>query len=363
MIYLSPLSKQSKKFRMILRKYLIACMFLATASVVSGQDLHYTQFLMAPIQTNPANIGGFEGTARVGGIYRGQWNDSDVDGYRQPHIYIDAPIIRGLGKYDWIGVGFAMSKGVAGLSNESGKTNFKINTQHLGVAYHLSLDKNRKNVLAFGLQYGSIGKNYQNVKGLRTPWSLDPRGTPEDPDLLNFFNGIDSTGSTDINFGVTLNSKMDKNSKLTLGIAMAHLNNPSTSFRDSLNNDGIGRRMTAFGQMTRYISNKIRIEPAFILQTQGKAFEAALQGQVGYLIDPKNKIILNAGLGYRVGADGQVLFGIEKDGLKVGASYDINLSGFQSASGLQSAFEIGVGYIIKFHKKPNVKPVIFCPRF
>ncbi|MEN9416069.1 MAG: hypothetical protein RLZ62_2373, partial [Bacteroidota bacterium] len=59
---------------MRIRKLLSAFFLL---SVITGsataQDIHFSQYNMSPMTLNPANIGGFEGTARISGIYRSQW--------------------------------------------------------------------------------------------------------------------------------------------------------------------------------------------------------------------------------------------------------------------------------------------------
>ena len=55
------------------KKLLFLFSILFTGSALWAQDIHFTQFYMSPMTTNPANAGKFEGTARIGGIFRGQW--------------------------------------------------------------------------------------------------------------------------------------------------------------------------------------------------------------------------------------------------------------------------------------------------
>ena len=41
---------------------------------IVAQDIHWTMYDMSPLTLNPANTGAYEGTFRIGGIYRDQYN-------------------------------------------------------------------------------------------------------------------------------------------------------------------------------------------------------------------------------------------------------------------------------------------------
>ena len=83
---------------------------------------------------------------------------------------------------------------------------------------------------------------------------------------------------------------------------------------------------------------------------------------MGYMIKPDRGIRLNGGIGYRIGDALQFLVGMDIKDLRLGVSYDMNISSLSPASGYFGGFELGVAYYGKIFKKPKIKPVIVCPR-
>ena len=114
----------------------LVCAFLFS-SVILSQDIHFSQFNFSPLTLNPALTGSYEGTARIGGIYRDQWRTDLANPYKTPSFYIDAPIIKGLRAIDWVGVGMTV------VSDEAGSTELKTGGSYLSAAYHLALDDKR----------------------------------------------------------------------------------------------------------------------------------------------------------------------------------------------------------------------------
>jgi hypothetical protein len=103
---------------MTLSRLLPVLLLWLSLGALSAQDIHYTLFNMAPLRTNPALTGAFEGTARIGGIYRGQWFSVNGGGdMHTPSFYIDAPIIKGFRDRDWVGVGAVFVQDNAGPFN------------------------------------------------------------------------------------------------------------------------------------------------------------------------------------------------------------------------------------------------------
>ena len=82
---------------------------------LAAQDIHFTQFYMVPQGLNPALAGKFEGSVRFGGIYRSQWRSIvGSNHFSTPSAFVDAPILKGFRKKDWIGVGLSLFQDQAG---------------------------------------------------------------------------------------------------------------------------------------------------------------------------------------------------------------------------------------------------------
>ena len=98
--------KHLQNNRMKFLKGLLFFAFISLSVATNAQDIHFTQFYLTPLNTNPAYTGAFEGTFRLSGIYRDQFAGVlNSNPFRTPSFGVDAPLIKGLGKRDWIGVG------------------------------------------------------------------------------------------------------------------------------------------------------------------------------------------------------------------------------------------------------------------
>ena len=344
-------------------KYILLIVCLNFIGTLRGQDLHFSYYEMSPLTLNPALTGAFEGTFRVGGIYRDQWASVISNPFRTPSFYVDAPIIRGFGKRDWIGVGAVV------FSDEAGQAKLSNSALLASVAYHMSLDRKSKNILTLGVQGGVIQRRIDLADAkfedeLRTGGGF----MSSDRSSIN-----DNTSYTDFSVGAMLKSKLNKKANLTLGLAFNHITTPNYSLipSDKVRQENLPDSIAVdnpldisfHGLLNVDLSKKWMISPGVFYQNKSGANEIVLQTQMGYYLNEKKDTKLNFGLGYRFGDAGQVLLGMDYKNLKVGASYDVNISSLTEVSNTVGGFEIAIAYIAKIYKKPKVKPVIICPRF
>ncbi len=306
-----------------------------------AQDLHFTQFQLAPMSFNASQTGAFNGTARVGGIYRDQWSI-----YKTPSIYIDAPILS-VRKYDWIGVGFSAVK------DQAGSAKLNLTGGKLAVAYHLSFDKKRKTVFSIGAQYGMMSRSINREALVLEDQIIN--GTPVSID----YDKIKDSKFAEIDAGVSLRHILSKKADFVLGVGVNHLNAPRRGIVNA--SFELPARLMAHGQLNMDLNKKWILSPAFLYQQIGPGYEAAVQAVGTY--DFNKDWDFRAGLGYRFGDAAQVILGALYKDLTVGFAYDIGASGTNSALKNIGAFEIAANYIFKIYKKPKVDPAIFCPRF
>lgn len=338
---------------MKLVKTLLFFLTLVGFGNLSAQDIHWTMYDMSPLTLNPANTGAYEGTFRIGGIYRDQFN-SFVNGFRTPSLYVDAPIIRGFRKNDWVGVGGMLFSDKAG-TGELGNT-----TAMLSVAYHLAMDKKGKTVLTFGLQGGMVQRKLDEMKLSFEDEIIN--GTPgESEDLAK----IDADSRyLDFNAGVLLSSKLSKKADMQLGLAFKHLTTPSYGLISAGTNQAdLPLRITAHGTVNTDLTDRWVLSPSFLFNTISSSNEIMLQLMAGYHFSKEKDITLRFGSGYRFGDAVPILLGMDYKQFRVGVAYDINISDLTQISNNQGGFEIALSYIAKIFKTPTIKPVIFCPRF
>lgn len=345
-------------------------LFLSLGCALLAQDIHFTNFRMAPVSVNPAFTGSFKGTYRISGIYRDQWRSvGNSSPYKTPFISAEVNIKGGLlFDSDWI------SGGISFVSDRAGTLTFKQQLTALNVGYHYGMDKDYKKVLSVGLSYGSGSQGF-NILSLTLPTELS--GGPRENFSADQDGNINKTFS-DLSLGLSYKSQInDQGDLVRFGVTAAHITSPDISLVSVQSQNpnpnpnpnpvptptnrqvGFDKRITFSGEASFLTADKIRINPAFLYQAKSSSSELAIQTTADYLLDQKKGTVVTGGLGYRLGDAIELIGGIQLKDLKFGLSYDLTMSSFRDAGG--GAFEFSVGYIGRIYKSPDVKPVIFCP--
>jgi type IX secretion system PorP/SprF family membrane protein len=333
---------------MFLNRPLLCLLCVLFFTTLKAQDIHFTQFGYVPLAVNPAQTGLFEGTYRVGGLYRSQWQSSNIKGYQTPVVYADVPIA-GLRKQDWIGIGLNLYRDRAGISLLT-NTDVGIN-----VAYHLGMDKKQTTVLSFGVQAGFVQRNIDKSKLIFRDGLIT--GQSQDIPLIDAQN----KNYTDIGFGVNLRSKASKTTTYNVGLSVEHILSPKYNLITSTIAK-LPPRINLYGGLNVDLNKKMSLSPALIVRAQSGNTEIMLQALAGMKLDPKKDITVKGGLGYRVGDAAQILLGMDYGDIRVGGAFDYTLSQVRNANS-QNGFEIAVGYIGKIFKSVKPNKVILCPRY
>ena len=335
------------------RDHLWIFLFLVSTAL-SGQDIHFTQFNLAPLTVNPALTGAFSGSFRLGGLYRDQWSST----YGTPAFYMDSPILKGFREMDWVGVGVSVVQDRAQaeyipFSGSQGTTGQVKQGGLLGsAAYHLALDKERNTVLAVGIQGGTLSRSLENEftfeDGILNGSTMERLPDSESP-----------TTFLDISGGVTLTGRTGEESFYRVGFSIFHINRPKNALLGSTGNSRLPMRMVGYASYRGDLNEKFVLLPSVLYQSIGPASEFSAQGMLGYKLASED-MLLKAGLGYRVGDAAEILLGLDYKDFRIGASYDLTVSSLASPN---NAFELAVAYIGRIYKRPKIEPVIFCPRF
>ncbi len=356
---------------MNIRTILVVATLFFLRGFMNGQDpFHYTFFDMTKVAMNPALAGNFEGTARVGLLYREQDYGFAFGQFRNPTFHIDVPVIRGFREQDWIGVG--MSYIYDEQLYEEGKL---VTIKGFGgISYHLAFDKKARNVLSIGIASGTRTA-YVTDPAITTYSELgsDPKPDPIENSLLvrnpaaGQSGGGGGLGSAQLSGGLHFKSLIGKETELNVGISVSNL----TTFRGGRVDETIASgsystapmRFLTYGHYKTPVADKIKIEPRVFFQYRQPSWELQFQTLAHLLINEEKGITFSGGLGYSVINGMQFLLGADIKDLRIGYSFDLNLSDKTQVSGPAAAFELGVGYILKLYKKPKPDPILICPRF
>lgn len=342
-------------------KSLLFLLFISVFGSTSAQDIHWSLYNMSPLTLNPANTGAFNGTFRIGGIYRDQARSVlKSNAYVTPSFYVDAPIIM-VGKKSWLGVGGMM------YNDEAGSANLSNLAAMASAAIHIAADKKAKTIFSFGLQAGTVQRriDLSDPNNVRFEDELNGSvvsgGSPD-----RSANVDDSKSYFDVGLGALLTSKINKEMDMRIGLGVRHLLSPKYNLDSSTNDDDEAKLkplVTLHGLFNIGLNEKWTLSPSFLFHTISGANNIQVQGMMGYHLNEKKDMTFKFGAGYRLRDAAEVLLGLDYKQFKFGVSYDATLSGLSDVNNSFGGFEIAASYIAKIFKKPPVKPVIHCPRF
>ena len=166
---------------MKLKPTLLLVVGLFISSIVSAQDIHFTNYYYSPLYLSPAKTGAFAGSFRFGANVREQFSTFIDKPYQTLMAYADMPLAIGFKPHHWIGAGLNV------YTDKAGDLNFKNTGAHLSVAYHYAIDPKYKTVITLGLQFGMTQRNI-DADSYQSSETLNGNANDPDRNLLDNFN-------------------------------------------------------------------------------------------------------------------------------------------------------------------------------
>lgn len=341
----------------ITRLGLATAMMLST-SAVFAQDIHFTQFDMAPLVINPAFTGMFDGQVRAGGIYRQQWASVTVP-YVTYGAHADMPLFADQS-------GSYLAGGIQVFNDKAGDGNLQNFTGLLSLAYHKILGRSD---LAIGMQGGYAQKSIDLSKLYFGDESVN--GTFTQGTSQEYHLGVGNSRSYYlINAGVSL-AGVSRTGRVgyVMGLAANNINQPNDALLKKQNSQtGLDMRFTGELGLNIVSNDRFSLRPAVLFQSQASATEIIAGNEFLYNVgaEPGYSNFSTAvflGGWYRTGDAAMITAGVEFKGVRIGLGYDYNISSLNPASNGNGGFEIAVRYIAPSPFKFANKRVIPCSRF
>ncbi len=324
---------------------------------LKAQDIHYSQFYASPLTLNPALTGINDCNYRAGIMYRNQWHSiTPTTAYTTPSLSFD---INNLAhRYIKTGV---LSAGLLVLNDQAGDGNLS-NLSILGSAGYLySFDSEKKYSISLGLQTGYVQKR---VDPLLLSFEDQFNGTDFDPNLSNNENfSKTSFGYLDFNTGVLFLGHINEKIDVYAGGAAFHLIQPKETFYNNSLSKLNMRSVLHAGAKIKF-NDKWSVIPSVLYMSQTKATEVNLGSNVGYHLSNANlEADIYFGGYYRLGDAANLLIGGEFKKVRLGLSYDVNVSTLSTATNNKGGFELSLSYTGCIGGLILDKPVLWCPRF
>lgn len=316
-----------------------------------AQDPHFSQFFASPLTLNPAFTGKFDGQWRLAANHRNQW-PSIPKAYITTSASVDFGILKGrLPENDILGVG------ISGLTDASANSALKLNYGAISLSYHKALDENGYNTIGAGFQ-GSYNSMVLDITKLTFEDMLTQNGfTGTTADILT--NG-NNQSYFDVNAGVLYSGSSNGQNNYYLGVSMYHINRPRVNFKDK--NWYLTNRLTVHGGGYFPVSDVVSVNLSAIHQIQNKASETVFGGAISLSAGTSdNGSPTNVYVGSWMRLNDALIpyLGLEIGGLRIGASYDVNISTLKAATTSRGGSEISVIYI----KRKQETKGIPCPKF
>lgn len=322
-----------------------------------AQDPNFSQFFVSPLTLNPALTGKFNGNFRVAGNYRDQWPDISK-AYVTSTISLDAPILRSkINELDTWGVG------IMAMTDKTANGILSGNFVSVTTAYHKGIDEDGLQQIGLGFQATYSNKRLDGTK-LNFLDELDENGGWTIPSSEAIDNRQINTSYFDFSVGALYNGSTDGYNNFYLGVSGYHLNKPKESFTGDIYYQ-ISPRITANAGGAIPLGDRSRtIYLSSIYSKQAGASNFVLGGAAGFLLneDEENPTNFYAGLWSRFNNVNDAIIpyiGLEWNGFRFGASYDVNISSLKTASQSRGGIEISLIFI----KRPAGYKGIPCPSF
>jgi type IX secretion system PorP/SprF family membrane protein len=344
----------------IARLSLAAALLLSTP-VVFAQDIHFTQFDMAPLVINPAFTGMFDGRVRANAIYRNQWGSVTVP-YVTYGASVDLPLLIERNG-DYLATGLQLYKDQAGDGNLSNFTGL------VSVAYHkyFGMSEHGGSDLAVGLQGGYANKSIDLSRLYFGDEYLNGNFVPGQS--VEYKLGLNSAINYYlVNAGVSFSHGGDKFA-YTIGLAANNINQPNDALEHKQSsNNTLDMRYTGELGINWVAGERFSLRPAVLYQSQASASEIIVGNEFHYEIgnNPGYENFSTAvyvGGWYRTGDATMITAGVEFKGFRIGLGYDYNISSLNTSSNGNGGYELALRYIAPNPIKFANKRTIPCSRF
>lgn len=336
-----------------MRKFFLALTVVCLSFAANAQDQHFSQFFASPLTLNPALTGKFDGTLRAAGNYRNQWPAFN-NVYTTSTLSVDFSILNKIiPENDTWGVG------IIALTDKAGGGVLTNNYLGISTAYHKALNEDGFSQIGIGFQgmYGQKRLDWTKLvfADQLTPFGFDLSVPSADISTLNNPN----ISYFDVNAGIIYTASTNDKNNFYLGASMYHINRPKESFKGG--NWNISARTTISAGGYFPVSETLTLHTSGIYQVQGKATETTFGGALSSTLnnDENNPTGVYAGVWMRVKDALIPYLGLEFGGMRIGATYDINISSLKSGSQSRGGMELSLIYV----KKPIDGKNVPCPKF
>lgn len=314
----------------------VLAVVLLTASA-GAQDIHVTQYDLAPIHLNPALAGQFRGDVRLNAVFRNQWASVPAP-FNTFAVGADAVVMRAERTDSRLGAGIFLHNDVAGDSK------FTTLSVMVPVGYTFHLTKEAVDLrFGVGIQAGVLHKSLQTDALF---YDNQFNGEAFDPGLGGE-SAIDRLNATvpDLGAGFHLSATVLDRWGIDLGYATSHLIPVEQTFLSGTVDLVLQRRNSFYTSLSHRFEGW-QIDGRYFYQEQGPKREHVFGSTVTVYPEAwrrrQGSWMMGAFGRWNDAVIGRV--GLTMSGWTLGLAYDVNVSDLRTASNTYGAIEVATIY-------------------
>ena len=328
-------------------KYVTGLLLLSlTAVQMQAQDVHFSQINESQLFLSPANTGFFNGYFRATANYRNQWSAMNK-AFNTTAIALDGGLFRSKKRPAFMGIGLSFFNDQAGAAKLR-RTNILLNVSGL-------LKIGSHSAISVGLAGGTMGvnANYSSLtyESQFNGNGLDPALNSSEP-IYRQFTTVDVGAGVAYEYSnSSRDSDHDDMRSIRVSLGAYHLNRPAQEFGPGSKSKEAIRYTASLFSTFDVEDTRLSISPTVVYHRQSNYEELTLGTNVRYRMSAGTKVtgtrVQNAiglGLYYRKGDALIPMLTFDAGDYSFGVSYDVNLSGYRTASSYRGGFEISLRY-------------------
>jgi type IX secretion system PorP/SprF family membrane protein len=314
-----------------------------------AQDVHFTQYFTSPLTLNPAMTGLVAEDVRVGANYRQQWTSVSPTPYVTGTASFEIACLKGK-----LPEGDALGAGLMVLYDKSGTGGLTNITAGFSLAYHKGFGWDRRQHISIGMQAYYVQKSLDFTKLTFGDMYLPGSGL-----IGTTHQTFPNTtlAYSDINGGIMYSGKVADHATAYIGYSYYHLTSPVETFMKD--DHPMHARQTVYLGGSFDVNENTIVYTSGLFQAQASSTEIVLGAAVGFIMNPghdveyqKNTVFYLGGW-YRYGDAFCPYVGFEWSKVRVGLSYDVNLSNFTPATHGAGAYELSILFFAHINKKES----------
>lgn len=342
-------------------RYLTAILLIAPTIYLSAQDVHFAQYLNAPMNLGPGMTGIFGGDTRFTANYRNQWRQVPVpyttfSGVVENKFYLQKQ------RYDRYLTGGVMI-------NYDRQGDLRLTSLQVGipVSYTIPLVRTglaSRNFLTLGVvpAFGHRGfsTNKLTFDAQYVDCMYDPSASINESQLFasNSLSYFDLSGGINYRWQAAA-----YRSKVDIGMGWHHINRPNHDFWDIGSDIRLEQRVAWYASLLFQVGHKVDLVGQGLYQTQGAYQQTAIGAGARIHLNqlPYHELAIQIGANYRQTYNDAIIPHVEVHWRTwtMGLSYDINVSDARIVTNRRGGPELALIY--RLYKVKPLSKFKSCP--